>query len=57
LVAKGSELTIYADGRLLTTLIDTSLPGPGKFSLGLNLYQADETLTVDFDNLVVKELP
>jgi hypothetical protein len=57
LVAKGSELTIYADDRLLTTLTDASLLGPGKFSLGLNLYQANQTLTVDFDNLVIKEIP
>lgn len=57
LVVKGSEMTVYADDRLLTTLTDTSLPGPGKFRLGLNLYEADETLTVDFDNLVIKEIP
>ncbi|GIK43158.1 MAG: hypothetical protein BroJett011_69910 [Chloroflexota bacterium] len=57
LVVKGSEMTVYADDRLLTTLTDTSLPGPGKLRLGLNLYEADETLTVDFDNLVIKEIP
>lgn len=57
LVVKGSEMTVYADDRLLTTLTDTSLPGPGKLRLGLNLYEADETLTVDFDNVVIKEIP
>ncbi len=56
LVVKGSEMTVYADDRLLTTLTDTSPGGAWqKFRLGLNLYEADETLTVDFDNLLIKD--
>ena len=53
--AKGSQLSVYANGRALTTLTDTTLSGPGKVCLGIGLDQAGQTLTVDFDNLIIKD--
>ncbi len=53
--AKGSQLSAYANGRELTTLTDTTLSGPGKVGLGIGLDQAGQTLTVDFDNLIIKD--
>jgi hypothetical protein len=53
--AKGTQLSVYANGQELTTLTDTRLSGPGKVGLGIGLDQADQTLTVDFDNLIIKD--
>lgn len=57
LLVQGTELSLYANGQQLTTLTDSTLSGSSGISLGLNLSEADQTLTVDFDNIVIKEAP
>lgn len=57
ILVKGSIFTIYANGQKLTTVTDITLKEAGEVSLGIGLNEADQTLTVDFDNLIIKEAP
>jgi hypothetical protein len=55
LVVVGSSFTLYANGQELNTVIDSALGEAGQISLAIGLEKAGQTLTVEFDNLVIKE--
>jgi hypothetical protein len=55
-LVKGSTFTLYANGQELVTVNDTTLSEKGEVGLAISL-SADQTLTVDFDNLVIREVP
>lgn len=57
ILAVGSHFTIFANGQELTTLTNTILDEPGRVGIGLALDKAGDLSTVNFDNLVVKEIP
>jgi hypothetical protein len=57
ILIKGSIFTFYANGQKLTTVTDIALGEAGEIDLGIDLNEADQTLTVDFDNLVIKAAP
>ncbi|MCK6628882.1 MAG: hypothetical protein L6R45_27345 [Anaerolineae bacterium] len=58
LLAKDSKFTIYANGQeLITTKPDITLTETGEIALAVSLFEADQTLIVEFDNLVIKETP
>lgn len=56
-LARGDEFTIYANGQELASVRDDFLSGPGEISLAIGLPEAGQTLTVEFDDIVVKALP
>jgi hypothetical protein len=56
-LAEGPNITIYANDQELTTVRDLALTGAGIISLIGALPQADQSIVVDFDNLVIKEVP
>ena len=55
ILVKGSVFTLYANDQELGTVTDITLSEAGKIELGIDLDKADQSLTVDFDNLVIKE--
>jgi hypothetical protein len=57
LLVRGSEFTIYANGQELTTVSDSALSEAGTISLATGLPEADQSLTVEFDNLVIRQIP
>jgi serine/threonine-protein kinase len=57
LLVMGSSFTLYANGQELNTVNDIALGDAGQISLAIGLEKAGQTLTVEFDNLVIKELP
>ncbi len=54
LLVEGDTFTVYANDQELTTFQDDTLDRPGEIYLGLGLFSAGQTLSVDFDNLVVR---
>jgi len=56
-LVKGANFTVYANGQELATVSDTTLGEPGRINLGVGLIEADQTVMVEFDNLVIKEAP
>jgi hypothetical protein len=56
-LVRGDEFTVYANGQELGSVRDDFLSEPGKISLALGLSEAEQTLTVEFDDIVVKALP
>ncbi len=57
ILAEGSNFTIFANGRELTSIYDTTLSKAGQLRLGISLFGANQTLAVDFDNLIIKKVP
>lgn len=57
ILAKDSSFTVYANGHELTSVKDITLSETGEVGLGIGLAKANQTLTVDFDNLIIKEAP
>lgn len=57
ILVEGPNITLYANERELTTVQDTAIPEAGIVSLVAELPQAGQRITVDFDNLVIKEVP
>lgn len=57
LLVMGSSFTLYVNEQELNTVTDTALGEAGQISLTIGLERAGQILTVEFDNLVIKELP
>jgi hypothetical protein len=58
LLARDSKFTIYANGQeLITTKPDIALTEAGEIALAVSLFEADQTIIVEFDNLVIKQTP
>lgn len=55
-LVKGSIFAIYANGQKLSEETDITLQESGQIKLGIAV-PVNQTLTVDFDNLVIKEAP
>ncbi len=54
---EGATITVYANGQTLGTLTDDTFSEAGKLAFGIGLDKGGDTFTVDFDNLIVTELP
>ncbi len=52
-IAEGDALTFFVNGEELTTLEDNTV-STGKIGLVVDIYEAGESATVDFDNLVIR---
>jgi hypothetical protein len=57
LLVQGAEFTFYANGVELGSVSDTTLGEAGDIGLAIGVHKAEQTLTVEFDNLVIKEIP
>jgi hypothetical protein len=53
---QGSSFTVYANGQNLGTADDVTLDQAGQVGLGLFLQKANESITVEFDDLVIKRV-
>ncbi|CAG0936323.1 eukaryotic-like serine/threonine-protein kinase [Thermoflexales bacterium] len=56
-LAKGNTFTIYANDQELTSFEDDTLPDAGRLDIGLGLDQAGDSLTIDFDELLITKAP
>jgi hypothetical protein len=56
ILVKGPRFTIYANGQELTTVEDSTFTTEGHVGLGID-GEPNQTATVDFDNLIIKEAP
>ncbi|HSD84056.1 MAG TPA: protein kinase, partial [Anaerolineae bacterium] len=56
-LAKGHTFTIYANDQELTSFEDDTLPDAGRIDVGIGLDQAGDSLTVDFDQLLITKAP
>ena len=54
---KGSIFTIYANGLELATVEDESLLGEGRVGFALELYEAGQSMSVEFDDFFLMENP
>ena len=54
LLVEGSQFTLYANDRELATVEDSTLSEAGKVGFAVGLDEAGQTVTVDFDDLVIK---
>jgi hypothetical protein len=54
---QGSLIAISVNDKILTTIDNSGLTQPGKIGLGIGLDNANETMIVEFDNLVVWSIP
>jgi hypothetical protein len=57
IVLKGSTFVFFANGQQLTTVDDTTIKGIGQVGLGAALFEAKQTATFEFDNLVITSAP
>lgn len=55
--ATGHTFTIYANDQELTTFVDDTLPDAGRIDLGMGLDKAGDSLTVDFDDILITDAP
>ncbi len=55
-LVSGSDFMIFVNGEQLTVISDSTLSNKGKIGLGIEV-DKNETLTVDFDNLVINGVP
>ena len=55
IVAKGENLTFFVNGQQLTTIKDDTL-SEGRIGLIVDLFEAEQTAAVDFDNLVIRRI-
>ncbi len=56
-LAKGNTFTVYANDQELTLFEDDTLPDAGRIDVGIGLDKAEDSLTVDFDDLLITEAP
>jgi hypothetical protein len=56
-LAKGNTFTIYANDQELTSFEDDTLPETGRLDIGLGLDRAGDSLTIDFDELLITKAP
>lgn len=54
--AAGSSFTFYANGQELATVKDITLSEAGSVGIGIELDEANQSLTVDFDKFVIKDI-
>lgn len=57
ILVEDSSFTLYANDQKLTTVTDSTLSAAGKIGLGLDLPEAEQTVTIDFDNLIIRKVP
>jgi len=55
--ANGSTFTIYINGNKIDSFTDTTINEAGSMSLWVGLYKANQSVTMDFDNLIIKSIP
>jgi hypothetical protein len=55
-VAEDESLTFFVNEEELTTIEDSTL-AEGKIGLLIDMFEADSSATVNFDNLIVTALP
>lgn len=55
--ANGSTFTIYINGNKIDSFTDTTINEAGSMSLWLGLYKPNQTVTMEFDNLIIKSIP
>lgn len=56
-LAQDDTLTVYANDQELTTFRDDTLPNAGRIDIGLGLDKAGDSLTVDFDDILIAAVP
>ena len=55
--ANGSTFTFYINGNKIDTFTDTTINEAGSISLWLGLYIPGQSVTIEFDNLTIQEIP
>jgi len=55
--AKGSTFTFYINGNKIDSFTDTTITEAGSISLWLGLLKADQSVTMEFDNLTIQAVP
>ncbi len=55
--AKDSAFTMYINADEIGSFTDTTINEAGSMSLWLGLYKQDQSVTVEFDNLLIKNIP
>jgi len=55
--ANGSTFTFYIDGNKIDSFTDTTIDEAGSISIWLGLLEADQSVTMEFDNLTIQAIP
>ncbi|MEM7345309.1 MAG: protein kinase [Chloroflexota bacterium] len=57
ILVKDSKISLFANGQEIVSFNDETVDGSGIIALGATLFEAGQSATIIFDNLVVTEVP
>ncbi len=57
ILAKEANISFFVNNQPLVTITDSNLDEAGSIGLGVGLRSEEQTVTIDFDNLLVREAP
>ena len=55
--ANGTTLSLYVNGQMINTVTDTTINDAGEISFNIGLNKPNQSLTIAFDNLIIKSIP
>jgi len=57
ITVKGATFSIFANNQLIATVNDDSVTNSGRITIGAVLFDANQELTIAFDDLIIRTVP